>query len=349
MRKVSASHHSRFLAFLFLLATQVLAGTIQAQDVAAATKAAPPSGSSAPPAPRPGNKLLFETIRSGSSEALGALLAKGADANDTLEGCSALMAAALNGSVEQMKLLIAHGAMVNYMDPDGLTALWYSVPDWDKTVLLLDHGADPQLASSEKYTVLVKLAHTPGTLRLFHLLIDKGADPKKSGPDNMLLYTAASSCDTSVLGLLIRSGLNANDTIIGGDYPINAALNYRCAASLQMLVEHGADVNVRPMNFPLDPVNGITPLMGAAGSGDSASFFYLLDHGADPKVKSKNGFTSLMYLQQAEKDEPEMTLALIRHGAQVSAKLPGGEDALYFALKKGNTQSAQILKKYMNK
>ena len=89
--------------------------------------------------------------------------------------------------------------------------------------------------------------------------------------------------------------------------------------------------------------------MFAAGDDDKPSFYYLLDHGADPKAKSKSGFTALMYLQQCEKDEPEMTLALIRHGASASDKMPGGEDALYFARKKGNTQSAQILKKYMNK
>jgi ankyrin repeat protein len=301
------------------------------------------------PATAPDSKILFETIRSGSSAALQALLDKGADANDTLDGYSALMAAALSGSVDQMRLLIAHGAKVNAMNADGLTALWYSVPDWDKTTLLLDHGADPRLPSKEGYTVLAKVVHSPGTLALFHLLIDKGADPRKCGPDNMLLYNAASNCDTAILGLLIRSGLSTNDTISSGDYPINAALTYRCFASVKMLVENGADVNVRPMNFGLDPTNGITPLMLAAGDDDKASFFYLLDHGANPSIKSKYGYTALMYLQQCEKDEPEMTTALIQHGASPSDKMPGGEDALYFAQKKGNCQSAQILKKYLTK
>ena len=75
----------------------------------------------------------------------------------------------------------------------------------------------------------------------------------------MLLYNAASNGDTAVLGLLIRSGLHANDTIIGGDYPINAALNYRCFASVKMLVDHGADVNVHPMAFQLDPMTAFPP------------------------------------------------------------------------------------------
>ena len=128
----------------------------------------------------------------------------GADANDSLDGYSALMAAALNGTAEQMKILIDHGAKVNYANSDGITALWPAVPDWDKTKLLLDHGADPQLYSKENYTVLVKLAPIPGTEKFFRLLIDHGADLKKSAPDNFLLYNAATSGDTTVMNLLDR-------------------------------------------------------------------------------------------------------------------------------------------------
>jgi ankyrin repeat protein len=304
-------------------------------------------GSSPIPAPQaPTTKALFDVIRSGSSDALEAILTKGADANDSLDGYSALMAAALSGTTDQMNILINHGAKVDYAGAGGLTALWFSIPDWDKTVLLLNHGAHPQLPASERYTVLVKLAGIPGTVKLCQLLIDHGADPKKSGPDNMLLYNAASSCDTAVLGLLLRYGLLANDTVSFGDYPINSALNYRCFASVRMLVEHGASVNVQPKSFLLDPLNGMSPLMFAAGNGDRPSLYYLLDHGADPNLRSKNGYTALMYLQQSERDEPEMTLALIRHGASVSVKKPDGDDALALAQKKGNTKSAEILKRY---
>jgi ankyrin repeat protein len=287
---------------------------------------------------------LFKAIRTGSEKDLEKLLQSGEDANMINDGFSALMAAALSGTPAKMKLLIDHGANVNFQDRDGITALWLAVPDWDKSMLLLEHGANPQLMSSEGFSVLSKLVNIPGTAKLLQLLIEKGADPKKSGPGNYLLYNAASSCDTAVLGLLIRHGLSVNDTARGGDNPLLSALNYRCFPTVKMLVDYGADVNACSTVLPLDAINGITPLMLAALSADSLSFYYLIEHGANVKLKSKNGYTCLMYLQLAETDLPEMTQALIVHGAVVSEKAHDGSDALSLALKKGNSRSANIIR-----
>ena len=57
----------------------------------------------------PGKKdsaALFAAIRSGSTAELKRQLANGARANDTYGGYSALMAAALDGTADQMKILI---------------------------------------------------------------------------------------------------------------------------------------------------------------------------------------------------------------------------------------------------
>jgi uncharacterized protein len=292
---------------------------------------------------------LFQAIRSGSTNELQTQLANSADVNDNLMGFSALMAAALNGSAEQMKMLIDHGANVNYQSSDGTTALWLAVPNWDKTKLLLDKGADPN-HKIHAYGVLVKLAAMPGTLDVIRLLIDKGADLKKSSPDNYVLYNAASSGDTSLVGFLIRSGLNVNDSVLIGDYPINNAEVFRTFATLKMLVENGANVNVRQwISSGLDAFKGFTPLLYAALGHDTPSFFYLLEHGADPNAKTFEGYTPLMLLQESETDDPEMTLALIKHGARVSEVAPDGTNALYYAKRRGNTPSIALLEKYATK
>jgi uncharacterized protein len=289
---------------------------------------------------------LFQSIRSGSTDALAQELRNGADPNDTLQHYSALMAATLNGSIDQMRLLIDHGANVNYVASTGISAFWLAVPDREKTMLLLDHGANLNL-KIEGYGILAKLAAMPGTIDLFHLLIEKGADLKKCAADNSLVYIAAGSGDTAILGFLLRSGFRANDTVSYGDYPIDFALNYRCFATLKMLVDNGADVNVHPVIvFALPATLGFTPLMYAALSNDKPSFLYLLAHGADPNLKNKHGYTALMLLEESELDDPEMTLALLQHGADPAVRAPDGSNAYYFAAKKGNTKSVEILKKY---
>lgn len=292
---------------------------------------------------------LFQAIRSGSADQLQKQLANGADVNDTLNSYSALMAAALSGSVEQMKMLIDRGANVNYQSSDTTTALWLAVPDWNKTKLLLDNGGDPN-HKIHGYGVLVKLVAMPGTINVLHLLIDRGADLRKSSSDNYLLYNAAASGDTAILGFLLRSGFNPNDTISIGDYPINNAVWYRNFTTLKMLVDNGANVNVRQWISPgLDAFKGFTPLMFAAVEHDKPSFLYLLDHGADPNAKNWQGRTPLMLLSQSETDDPEMTIALIKRGARVSDVAPDGTNALHYAKQKGNTQSVALLQQYASK
>lgn len=293
---------------------------------------------------------LFNAIRSGSTEQLQQQLANGADPNDTLNSYSALMAAALNGSVDQMKILIDHGANVNYQAIDTTTALWLAVPDWDKTKLLLDHHADPNHTIRD-YGVMVKLAAMPGMINMVHLLMDHGADLKKMAPDNFLVYNAAASGDTTMLGFFLRNSLPVNDTIFNGDYPINAATEFNTFGTLKMLIDHGANVNVAPVIFyQLEPLKGFTPLMWAAWGHEKQSFLYLLNHGADPNARSKTGTTALMLLAQSVTDDPEMTKAILDHGAHPSDKTPDGKDALYYASQKGNdSPSVQILKSYTKK
>jgi ankyrin repeat protein len=293
-------------------------------------------------------KDLFQSVRSGSTNDLEKQLSNGADANDSLDGYSALMAATLNGTADQMKMLIDHGAAVNFIAQTGETALWMAVPDMDKTRLLLDRSADVQ-HKVQGYGILVKIAAIPGTANLIKLLTEKGADPKNSSPDNLLVYNAATSGDTAILGPLIRQGFNINDSLFFGDHPINGAMWFRSFATLKMLVDNGADVNVPFKGDTSNTFSEATPLMMASIFHDKPSFLYLLSKGANPNLKNRKGHTALMFLQQSEKDDPEMTQALLEHGAKPEAIANNGNDALYFAMQKGNTGSVKILKKYSNK
>lgn len=295
------------------------------------------------------NVQLFQTIRNGDAAALQSLLLSGASPNSQLNGYSALMAAALNGTVEEMKILINKGADVNYFNKDSISALWLAVPDEEKTTLLISNGANVNQVSREGNNVLVKLAAIPGTASLMQLLIDKGCNPRKSGVANDIMWNAASSGDTAIVGLLIRQGVNVNDTAFFGDYPVNSATNFRCFNTLKMLVENGANVNVSPKHAILPLFIGITPLMWAAVSNDKPTFYYLLDHGADVKAKSPGGYTTLMFLARADEDDPDMTKALLDRGVSPTDKALDETDALHHAKLKGNTKTVAILSKYVSK
>jgi ankyrin repeat protein len=292
---------------------------------------------------------LFDAIRSGSSGELSKALKNGANANDSLKGYSALMYAAVDGTTEQMSVLISYGANVNYQNADSLTALWLALPDLDKVTFLLNHGADIH-HKIDGYGILTRLAMIPGTIAQFQFIIARGEDPLHSGPDNFLLYNVAATGDTILLGFLLRLGLQVNDTTSFGEVPINGALQFRSPATVKMLVEHGANVNFQNLHEQALPaVVGFTPLMNAAIANDRLSFLFLLDHGADPNMRSRTGVTALILLQQSDADDPEMTLALIKHGARVEEKEPDGLDALYFAKQKGNTPTVVLLQKYLQK
>jgi uncharacterized protein len=291
------------------------------------------------------NIELFQTIRNGDTANLGKLLNEGASANARYLGYSALMAAALNGNADEMRVLLKHGADIHYKNDDSVTALWLAIPDYEKSELLLNAGANPQEPGKGGYRPIVKLATTPGSAPLMKLFIEKGAILKQSAPDGFLLYNAALTNDTAMVGICLRAGLSVNDTTYYKDYPIFNALMNKSFNTLKMLVENGADVNVQDTSSNVR--NTATPLMYAVSNNDRQAFFYLLDHGADPNIKSMTGMTTLMCAMQAGEDDPEITKVLLARGAKVSDKMNDGSDALYFARKMGNSESVIIMQNQM--
>ena len=66
---------------------------------------------------------------------------------------------------------------------DGGTALMYAIEDEEKTRLLLDHGADPNLRSGEGRTALLIAVGRAGSYPVVKLLLEKGADAGVRLPD----------------------------------------------------------------------------------------------------------------------------------------------------------------------
>ena len=88
-----------------------------------------------------------------------------------------------------------------------------------------------------------------------------------------------------------------------GYLPMHLAAKTGDAGLLQMLVEHGADINAMSSNE-----ERVLPLHSAAYEGKIASMRYLLNQGADINAQDANGFTPLICA--AKSDRPEAVIFL---------------------------------------
>jgi palmitoyltransferase len=167
------------------------------------------------------NQLLITAVIQGDLAQAEGLIAKGADvntrSNDGL-GFTLLHYAAVNDQPEMIRLLAKHKADFSVADQNGYTVahacvnhhmvkclktlieldapldrpgqicgetpLYYAVIDnkADMVNLLIDHGCDPETATSEGSTLLHKAAFY-GHAELCRLLVEKRLDPNRKDKD----------------------------------------------------------------------------------------------------------------------------------------------------------------------
>jgi uncharacterized protein len=258
-------------------------------------------------------------------------------------GFTALLYAARQGCLECVKLLVDKHADVNLPDPEGITPLLMAVQNfhfdvgaylvsrkanvntwdwWGRTPLwaavdlnTIPHGGRPDRPSLDNTT----------SLKMIEILLDAGANPNAQlklfppyravGPDrgaDLMLTIGATA--------LLRAAK-------AGD-----------AAAVRLLLDHGANPN-------LPNIQGITPLMAAAGLGSNeidtrgrfktqpeqiACIDLLVKAGADVNAHDNNGQTALHGAALFGYDD--VIKDLVAHNADVNAKDRKGMTPLDSAL-----------------
>ena len=172
-------------------------------------------------------------------------------------GWTALMYAARRGAVDSARVLIEHGADLNIVDPDGVSALNEAIINfhYDLAGLLIEKGADPNLADARGMSPLYAAVD-------MHTVPWIGARPELKREDRL------DSLD--IVKMLLAHGANPN-----------APLKNRI---MQKQYE-GGDAAL---------AEGATPFMRAAKSGDVPVMRLLLEKGADPHLLQKNHSSALM-------------------------------------------------------
>ena len=272
-----------------------------------------------------GLTALLYAARDGCYDCVEALIAAGADVNlPTPEGVTPLMIALDNDCNDVAKLLLDHGANPATWDWYGRTALYIAVDrkDGGSSAGQVHIGVDAShsVRSSAMDIIKALLAagvdpspelrmHRPTrggyTGRFSDPLLDTGCTPLLRaviGNDMEViqaLLAKGASPNINAMGLtpfLVAAGAGGGSA--GGRGGRGGAGGGANTALLDLLLEHGADVNARVTgtktysmrNARTPSTNeGMTALHVAAQAGRTDLVRYLLQKGANPEITDANG------------------------------------------------------------
>jgi ankyrin repeat protein len=212
---------------------------------------------------------------------------------------------------------------------------------------MLDAGANPNKTAAD-HTSAMLVATMNGDYDIAEMLLKHGGDPSIANDSNW-----------SPLFMAVK-----NRNIDTGVIPLPEASELPVLNWIRILLEHGADPNVRLRsgtpnradNYPGWALNesGATPLMRAAVGGDVEVMRLLLAYGADPNIPTNDNTTPLMAAsglswaqgfnhEHSESLTVDAVKLLLDLGADVNAVRNDGATALHGAAHKGSNRVVQLL------
>jgi ankyrin repeat protein len=273
---------------------------------------------------------------------------------------TALHWAAYHGDLEAAKLLVQHKANVAATNRYGIAPLSLACQNGSGAMveLLLEHGANPNTIQRGGETVLMTAARTgrPGPVAA---LLKHGADvnAQERRGQTSLMWAAAEG-NREVVELLIHAGADLRATLPeSGFTPLLFAAREGRAEVVRALLKAGVDVNAatdprKPGGKA--PARGTTALILAVENGHFELAVELVKAGADPNDQ-RSGYTPLHMMSWVRKpprgeengappptgsgrlSNLQFVRDLVKHGADVNARLKAGKGGLGLYNKKGAT------------
>jgi hypothetical protein len=160
----------------------------------------------------------------------------------------------------------------------------------------------------------------------------------KDDEGNTLLLFAASNGYVDLAKLLLSYRADINSKTFYGSTPLHEAVWEGRKAMVELLLAHGADVNVKCKNCKP------SPLYYAVFHRNKALAELLLAHGADVDASNPIGVTSLGLA--AELNDKAMVELLLTYGADVNAQDRYGVMPLHGAMADGHEDVAKILRQH---
>ena len=228
-------------------------------------------------------------------------------------GDGPLMRAALaDARVPMMELLVAHGADVNALWNGSYPIICAPCETLAPRALkwLLDHGADPHVASRDygsplKMLVCTYARNAKGRSECLEVIADAGFDPPDTpvmalhrgrldlldahlDRDPLLLERRFQESEIFPAELGIEPGEGLHVTPVSGGTLLHLAIEYDDIDAARWLIERGADVNAKAA-ADANGFGGHTPLFHTAvtlAAPDDSKARLLLERGANPNARA---------------------------------------------------------------
>ena len=264
------------------------------------------------------------------AEVFEAMISHGVDVNATNEkNVTALMIACQNGNEDHTNVLLNAGADPGMADADGDTCLHYAARNHfhpkvlqavnsrgvdvnainkrnvttlmiacqkgseDHTNVLLNAGADPDMADADGDTCLHYAARNHQSTDVFQAIISHGVDVNARNKKNVTaLMIACENGNKDDINILLNAGADSDFADADGDTCVHYAArnyqwtelfmdswfqcverNYQCTEVLKTIISHGVDVNATNKE-------NVTALMIACKNGTKDAINVLLNAGA---------------------------------------------------------------------
>ncbi len=264
-------------------------------------------------------------------------------------GVTPLHYAALYGSSEAMEFLLKAKADPNARNQSGATPLVYAAWSFERTRLLVEHGAAVNVLTKGGITPLLVASAAHANVATVRYLLDKGADLHAvSAEGEDALTRAAFAGDPDMLQLLLARGSDAKRSDKAGFTALLNATTYADSERISMLLRAGSDPNALNSfagvvkNGPI-ALTHMSALMMAAPSSDQESISILLKAGARINESDSRKMTPLMLSIATDRAQPATVRQLIAAGADVQAKDKYGDSVLDWARRYGNPEILSML------
>src|ERR1700678_2593485 len=226
---------------------------------------------------------FYSAVRDNNLATLDTLIKGGADVNTRdRHGETQLMYAGVAGSLDAMKILLTNGASVDAQSQSGATALIWAATDLAKVRLLIDHGANVNLATKRRRTALLVAAMSDPSAEIVKLLIEKGADPKAVDfLKTTSLRAATLGNDTETIRMLVDAGVDVNAADLPGISPLMMAAGWNSnTRAVELLIAKGANTKAASR-----PVMGLPARNGASEFGSLTALIMAAPFGPPDMIR----------------------------------------------------------------